>query len=134
MKTHMPRPLWPAGTEVSYSNYGAALAGYIVERVSGEPFADYVERHIFAPLGMGSTTFREPLPAALAPRMANGYRVENGRFVAEPFELLSKIMPAVSGTSGEPDMTRFMMAMQNGGASGGENGRGSCRERVGERV
>src|SRR3546814_5061894 len=81
MKTHIPRRLWPAGTEVSYSNYGAALAGYIVERVSGEPFADYVERHIFAPLGMGSTTFREPLPAALAPRMANGYRVENGRFV-----------------------------------------------------
>src|SRR3546814_4626577 len=44
MKTHIPRRLWPAGTEVSYSNYRAALAGYIVERVSGEPLADSVER------------------------------------------------------------------------------------------
>src|SRR3546814_1434473 len=68
---------------------------------------------------MGSTTFREPLPAALAPRMANGYRVENGRFVAEPFELFSNIIPAGSGTSSAPDMTRFMMALLNGGAIGG---------------
>src|SRR3546814_12431815 len=123
MNTHSPRRLWPAGTEVSYSNDGAALAGYIVERVSGEPFADYVERHIFAPLGMGSTTFREPLPAALAPRMANGYRVENGRFVAEPFELFSNIMPAGSGTSRAPALTRFM-----------KMGRASWREREGQQV
>src|SRR3546814_11716552 len=116
MNTHSPRRLWPAGTEVSYSNDGAALAGYIVERVSGEPFADYVERHIFAPLGMGSTTFREPLPAALAPRMANGYRVENGRFVAEPFELFSNIMPAGSGTSTAPDLTRITMELLHCGS------------------
>src|SRR3546814_20137411 len=106
MKTHIPRRLWPAGTEVSYSNYGAALTGYIVERVSGEPFADYVERPIFAPLGMGSTTFRDPLPAALAPPMAHGHRVENGRFLAEPFHLLHKLMPADSGTHSAPPQTR----------------------------
>jgi CubicO group peptidase (beta-lactamase class C family) len=118
MKTHIPQRLWPAGTEISYSNFGAALAGYIVEQVSGEPFADYVERHLFRPLGMHSTTFREPLPAALAPRMATGYRVKDGRFEAKPFELFSLIMPAGSGTSSASDMTRFMMAMLNGGALG----------------
>ncbi|TGX53161.1 class A beta-lactamase-related serine hydrolase [Sphingomonas gei] len=118
MKTHIPKRLWPAGTEVSYSNYGAALAGYIVEQVSGEPFPDYVERHIFKPLDMHSSTFREPLPAALAPRMATGYGFKEGRFEAKPFELFSMIMPAGSGTSSGPDMNRFMMAMLNGGALG----------------
>jgi CubicO group peptidase (beta-lactamase class C family) len=118
IKTHIPKRVWPVGTEISYSNYGAALAGYIVERVSREPFADYVERHIFAPLGMHSTTFREPLPARLAPRMANGYVFKEGRFVVEPFELFSNIMPAGSGTSSAPDMTRFMMAMLGDGSLG----------------
>lgn len=118
MKTHIPQRLWPAGTEVSYSNYGAALAGYIVEQVSGEAFPDYVERHIFTPLGMQSTTFREPLPPALAPRMATGYRYKDGKLVAQPFELFSMIMPAGSGTSSAPDMTKFMMAMLNGGSLG----------------
>lgn len=118
LKARIPQRLWPAGTEIAYSNYGAALAGYIVERVSGEPFADYVEKHIFTPLGMTSTTFREPLPPALAPRMATGYRVKDGKFEARPFELFSPVMPAGSGTSSAPDMARFMMAMLNGGALG----------------
>src|SRR3546814_10005575 len=55
------------------SNYATALAGYIVERVSGEGFDSYIERHIFAPLGMAHSTFRQPLPKALAPFMASGY-------------------------------------------------------------
>lgn len=118
IKTHIPQRLWPAGGEISYSNYGTALAGYIVERVSGEPFADYVERHIFTPLGMAATTFREPLPAALAPYMAMGYRVVDGRFVARPFELFSPVMPAGSGTSSGPDMARFMTMLLNGGTLG----------------
>ena len=118
LKAHVPQRLWPAGTEISYSNFGAALAGYIVERVSGEPFADYAERHLFAPLGMESASFREPLPAPLAPRVAKGYRLRDGRFVAKPFELYSQIMPGGSGTASAPDVARFMMAMLNGGAIG----------------
>lgn len=115
IKTHIPERVWAPGTEISYSNYGVALVGYIVERASGETFADYVENHIFKPLGMNSTTFREPLPDALAPRMAKGYEFEGGRFVAQPFELFSNIMPAGSGTASATDMSRFMMAMLNGG-------------------
>ena len=72
IKTHIPQRLWAPGTETSYSNYGAALAGYIVERVSGMPFADYTEQRLFRPLGMTSSTFRAPLPPALASRMALG--------------------------------------------------------------
>lgn len=115
IKLHIPDRVWAPGTEIAYSNYGVALAGYIVERVSGAPFADYVEDHIFEPLGMNSTTFREPLPESLVDRMATGYEIEDGRFVAEPFELFSNIMPAGSGSSTAHDMARFMLAMLNGG-------------------
>ncbi|MBB5518920.1 serine hydrolase domain-containing protein [Amphiplicatus metriothermophilus] len=118
IKAHIPARLWAPGTEIAYSNYGVALAGYIVERVSGEPFADYVENHVFQPLNMNSSTFREPLPDALAPRMANGYELEDGRLAAEPFELFSSIMPAGSGTSSGADMARFIKAMLNEGRLG----------------
>jgi CubicO group peptidase (beta-lactamase class C family) len=111
MKAHIPERHWAPGIEISYSNYGAALAGYLVERVSGEPFADYSEKHIFVPLGMTSSTFREPLPVALNSHMATGYKVTDGRFEAKPFELFSNIMPAGSGSATGPDMARFMLAM-----------------------
>ena len=45
----------------SYSNYGTALAGYIVERISGQSFADYVHEHIFQPLGMKHTALKPDL-------------------------------------------------------------------------
>lgn len=118
LKTHIPTRQWAPGTEISYSNYGAALAGYIVERVSGEPYADYVERHIFAPLGMRSSYFREPLPAAVVSHMATGYKLTDGRLVAEPYELFSNVMPAGSGSSTGPDMARFIMAMLGDGKLG----------------
>ncbi len=120
LKDNIPARLWPAGTEISYSNYGASLAGYIVERVSGEPFADYTERHIFAPLGMRATTFREPLPARFRPDMATGYRFKDGRFEARPYELFSNIMPAGSAAATAPDMARFIQAMLGGGRLGNE--------------
>jgi CubicO group peptidase (beta-lactamase class C family) len=40
------------GTRFQYSNLGAAVAAYVVERVTGENFADYTERNIFKPIGM----------------------------------------------------------------------------------
>ncbi|MFC4056697.1 serine hydrolase [Planomonospora corallina] len=47
-----PARLRPPGTGVSYNNYGVALAGYLVETVSGMPFEEYVRRNVFEPLGM----------------------------------------------------------------------------------
>lgn len=46
------------GTVTAYSNWGTALAAYIVQRVSGEDFADYVRGHIFEPLGMKDSLIR----------------------------------------------------------------------------
>ena len=56
-----PSQIYEPGTVTSYSNYGTALAGYIVERVSGQSFADYVHEHIFQPLGMEHTALKPDL-------------------------------------------------------------------------
>lgn len=118
LKAHVPTAAWAPGTEVAYSNYGAALAGYIVERTSGEPFADYVERRVLQPLGMDSTTFRDPLSPAMEARMAAGFTLEEGRYVGQPPEYLSAIAPAGSLTSDGRDMARFMIAMLDPGPKG----------------
>jgi CubicO group peptidase (beta-lactamase class C family) len=113
--THIPARILPPGTITSYSNYGTALAGYIVEIVSGMPFEDYVEQNIFKPLGMQHSTFREPLPAALAPDMSVAYTYKNGLFKAEDFELLNGMAPAGALSSCATDMANFMIAhLQNG--------------------
>ena len=50
-----PAQVHRPGEVTSYSNWGAALAGYIVECISGETFSNYVRHHIFEPLGMEHT-------------------------------------------------------------------------------
>ena len=118
-RNNIPLRVTAPGVEVAYSNWGTSLAGYIVEQVSGEHFADYVENHIFTPLGMNSSTFREPLPDALANHIALGHDLEEGRYTARRFDYYSMVMPAGSATVSGPDMARFMMAMLNGGALDG---------------
>ena len=112
LKTHIPGRIFPPGTVPAYSNYGAALAGYIVERVSGEPFDQYVQDHIFKPLAMTHSTFDQPLPSELAPNMSNGYKLASDK--AEPFETVTPA-PAGSLSSSAIDMAQFMIAhLQNG--------------------
>jgi CubicO group peptidase (beta-lactamase class C family) len=112
LKTHIPRRIYPPGTVPAYSNYGAALAGYIVERVSGRPFNEYIEENIFKPLGMTHSTFVQPLPSTLAPYMSNGYQLASGG--PKPFEIVVAF-PAGSLSSTATDMARFMMAhLQDG--------------------
>jgi len=107
LKRH-PRPqLFAPGEVPAYSNYGAALAGYIVERVSGEPFERYVERHIFLPLGMNHATFDQPLPDRFKPDLAQGYMTASGKPNAYEYVITR---PAGSVTTTAADMSRFMLA------------------------
>ncbi len=116
LKHRIPPRVTAPGTIPAYSNYGAALAGYIVERVSGESFESYIERHIFDPLGMKHATFRQPLPEALVPWMSKGYPV--GSDDPKPFEIDTTRPPdgALSVSGG--DMGRFMIAHLQNGAFG----------------
>lgn len=112
LKRWIPKRIFAPGTTPAYSNYGTSLAGYIVERVSGERFDDYVDRHIHAPLGMRDSSFRQPLPPRLRPMMATGYKQASGDIV--PFELVGPA-PAGSLSSTGTDMGRFMIAHLNRG-------------------
>ncbi len=110
----VPARIFPPGQVTAYSNYGTALAGYIVELVSGMPFEQYVERNILTPLGMDHTTFQQPVPPALAADLATGYVYANGAFQPQPFELF-QIAPAGSTSATVTDMGRFLIVhLQDG--------------------
>ncbi|HEX8256369.1 MAG TPA: serine hydrolase [Allosphingosinicella sp.] len=112
LKRWVPSRVYAPGITPAYSNYATSLAGYIVQRVSGEPFNQYIERHIFAPLGMTRSSMRQPLPAHLKPLMANGY--SSGADEPVGFEFVGPAPAGSLSASGE-DMGRFMIAhLQNG--------------------
>lgn len=133
LATHIPGRVRQPGVEASYSNYGTALAGYIVQRVSGEAFPDYIEKHIFAPLGMTHSTFREPVPEGW--ELAKSYDFTEGRFVEKPGELITNIAPAGSLSATGADMARFMLAhLQDGTLDNGTILKPETARRMRERL
>ena len=107
----------PPGTAFRYSNFGIALAGLVVQEVSGQPFAEYVREAIFAPLGMHHSTVEvalesselipgyTPLPKRAGWRAAQHIYMHNA--------------PAIGMRTTAHDMARFMLANLNGGALDG---------------
>src|SRR5690348_13448938 len=106
----VPERIYAPGAMPAYSNYGASVAGYIVERVSGEPFDEYIQRHIFAPAGMAHSSFDQPLPPALRPLMSKAYKA--GTVEPQPYEVIG-MAPAGALASTGADMGRFMIAHLN---------------------
>jgi proline iminopeptidase len=106
---HMPARIWEPGQYSGYSNYGTALAGYIVERVAGQSFEEYVAERIFAPLNMTRSTFLQPLPSVLANQATENYQHVDGKFNARPFVFL-QTPSAGEGHTTVIDMASFMLA------------------------
>jgi CubicO group peptidase (beta-lactamase class C family) len=115
---NQPNRLFAPGTIPEYSNYAVGLGSYIVQRVSGERFEDYVAAHIFAPLGMRHSTFFQPPPKALQELPSQGYP-SSTRDPAIGFEIFS---PAGAGgiSSSAADMGRFGQMLLNGGELDGQ--------------
>jgi CubicO group peptidase (beta-lactamase class C family) len=104
----------PPGMLYSYTNYDADLAGYLVEAVSGVPFAQYIEKNILRPLKINRSTFLQPLPPNLASDLATGYEYKNGSYQPAPFLYLNAV-PAGAMSATATDMAHFMLAhLQNG--------------------
>jgi len=110
VKSALPQRIFAPGSTPAYSNYATTLAAYIVERVSKTPFDTYVEQHVFAPLGMAHSSFRQPLPKALAPLAATGYHQASGE--PSQYEFVGPA-PAGSLASTGADMGRFMISHLN---------------------
>jgi CubicO group peptidase (beta-lactamase class C family) len=111
---HIPARVRPPGELSAYSNYGFALAGYIVEQVSGLPYAQYVEQHLFQPLGMRESTFRQPVPENLSADLSQGYTYSNGVYTPSPFDVVQGVPEGAMSTTAT-DMANFMLAqLQNG--------------------
>lgn len=111
VRNNIPAAAFPAGEVPAYSNYGTAIAGYVVERVSGQSFDDFVDARIFAPLGMERSSMRQPLPEHLQGLMSSGYRrASDGE--ARDFEIVTAA-PAGSLSSTGHDMGRLMIAYLN---------------------
>jgi CubicO group peptidase (beta-lactamase class C family) len=56
---------WPPGTRMAYCNSGPAVAAYIVEKITGQRFEDYVTKNFFGPIGMTTATYFPPTSAML---------------------------------------------------------------------
>jgi CubicO group peptidase (beta-lactamase class C family)/uncharacterized integral membrane protein len=114
--TYMPARVCPPGDCAGYSNYNAMLAGYIVARVSGEPYDQYIQEHIFDPLGMAHSTAQSPIPQNLRAQASVGYTYEDGDFKAFPdYTAQPALWPSGAHQASVTDMARFMIAhLQNG--------------------
>jgi CubicO group peptidase (beta-lactamase class C family) len=102
-----PEQVFEPGTVPAYSNYGYSLAGYIVERVSGTPFDDYIDRNVLDRVGMTSSSFAQPLPQELRSRLSQGYTTDSDP--AAPFETVGTA-PAGALSASATDMGRFILA------------------------
>lgn len=101
-----PEQVSEPGTAPAYSNYGIALAGYIIENTSGIPFHEYVEEKVLAPAGMDSSSLGQPLPEELESRLSEGYTTDEEP-PTDRFEIVSD-SPAGALTSSVTDMAEFM--------------------------
>jgi beta-lactamase family protein len=130
---HIPEQVRAPGEAVSYSNYASALAGRIVENLSGLSFDQYIEKNILTPLEMNHTSFREPadmssnsqanvaaMPTSLSRNLSTGFMYYAGRHRDHGFEYIHHFGPAGSASSTSVDMARYMIAHLNKGVLDGK--------------
>ncbi|PYQ08366.1 MAG: serine hydrolase [Acidobacteria bacterium] len=110
--------VFPPDTEWKYSNLAVSLAGEIVAEISGEPWPQYVERHILGPLGMAATRV---VPERGLPGLSVGYgrRVPGRERDVEPFVDIGAESPAGSLASNVEDLAKFVALQLRDGPAGG---------------
>ena len=112
-----PVQVYEPGKVIAYSNFGVSLAGYIVECISGEPFYQYVNEHIFKVLGMDTTTIhptqQDNAAVAAQREKIHGYRmVAQGSFVKSATERVYVGLYPAGGAMGTiGDAAKFMAAL-----------------------
>ncbi len=103
------RRVYPPETRTKYSNAAVSVAGFVVEQVTGQPFADYVQQALLEPMGMRSSAFT-PRPE-LQRQLATGYMwtYDGRRFEAPVFDM--GILPAANLYTTVIDLGRFLITL-----------------------
>jgi CubicO group peptidase (beta-lactamase class C family) len=115
LKRRSPNRIFPPGDTPAYSNYGMALAAYLVQRVAGEPIEAYLDRRLFRPLGMTRTSAYQPTPPGLMPDRVKAYLVGSGPVQRTEF---TSTRGAGGIVSTGADMARWMIAHLHDGRLG----------------
>ncbi len=103
------------GETAAYDNYGVALAGYVVEQITGQPFEEYVQQQIIEPLGMSRTTFEQPHPTRLEDALARGHRPSDGGQETTRGQYGAWTPTGAAAVSTVTDMGRLMRALLGDG-------------------
>jgi CubicO group peptidase (beta-lactamase class C family) len=111
-KAHLRRVRWQPGTRFSYSSAGFTLAGYILEKVSGQRYEDYLKQALLEPIGMRTTTIGSSEECRRL--LAIGYDQDT-----KPFPVWYDYdEPAGAMNSSIREMALFIQFMLNRGAVG----------------
>ncbi len=118
---------FPPATRWKYSNLAYTIAGMVVEAVSGQRWSDYVQTHIFEPLGMTASSVDKNDPALT---VGYGRRMPDGSRAVIPFIDARGMASATGISSNVEDMAKFVEAQFRTGKMGGRQilSTGSLRE------
>ncbi len=119
LQEHRPARVMPPGKVASYSSWEHALLGQMMAEVTGKGFDEAVAEMVFRPLGMAQSTFAQPLPEAIAAKLAAGYAFEDGAYEEVPPDYVN-LSPGIALVTTGEDMGRFMLALLDDGMLDGE--------------
>jgi len=119
LKDHLPPRVRSPGIMTSYSNFGTALAGFIIEETTGIKYEDYIEENILKILDMNRSSLDQPLPQNLTEDsgIPTGFYYDRHQFYEGFYEYIS-IVPAGGMSTTANDMANFMIANLNNGTFG----------------
>ena len=98
------------GDSWAYCNAGYNLLGYIVENVSGEDYLSFLKEHIFAPLGMTNSAFRDSVN--VIPHRAAGYMYDHGKYYNRDYDI-TDLFSAGTIVSTVSDLAKWDEALLN---------------------
>lgn len=106
VRKYLPDQIYKPGRVVSYSNYGIALAAYVIECITNQDYAEFCEEQIFKPLNMSRTTFKymHDIVYVSKPYLPNGN---------ETIEPYMNLYPEGSAVSTGEDMAKYMLWLLN---------------------
>jgi len=110
---HSRTSRWMPGTRMAYCNSGPAVAGYIVEKLTGQRFEDFVTQNLFLPIGMKTATYFQPMD----PKTTTILYHSDGKTPYAYWNIL--LRPAGSINASAQDMAAYVQFYLNRGAVNG---------------